>query len=206
MGSNERAVPDAARLTQAQIKSLARQDTQIRRALDEIETRFRKLPAGDGRAAQGSPKDKALPELVTHFLAGASREQALLIDLATDEKSQGCSLCLAVRRGLDAKFQWRPGEFAKLTPDQEQEAAQLAGMREDLRRKWAAAVQAELNPVQLACLREAQMRWLEQSLRTSVAAGLRSCGAKQGAACTEASAPKCVFGAILTGAVADAKN
>src|SRR5258706_10646212 len=158
MGSKERSVPDDARLTQAQIQSLARQDTLIRRALDEIEARFRKLPAGEGRAAQTGLADKALPELVAHFLASASREQAFLIDvaaasefqLATDatvkaeksgEKSRGCSLCLAVRRGMEAKFQWRSGELAKLTPDQEQEAAELAALREGLRRKWAAAVQ-----------------------------------------------------------------
>jgi len=198
MGSKERAVPDAARLTEAQIRSLARQDTQVRRALEEVEARFHKLPAGKGQAAQASLADKPLPEQVAHFLAGASREQAFLIDVATDEKSHACTLCPAVRRGMEAKFQWRSGELAKLTPEQEQEAANLAARREELRRKWAAAVQAELNPVQLAWLREAQMRWLEQSLRTF--------GAKQAAACTEASAAKCVFGAILTGAVAGAKS
>jgi len=197
MGSRERAVPDDARLTQAQITSLARQDTQIRRALNEIEARFHKLPAGQGPAAQTNLADRELPEQVAHLLASASREQAFLIDVATDESSRGCSLCLAVRRGMEAKFQWRSGELAKLTPDQEQEAAQLAAMREGLRRKWAAAVQTELNAVQLAWLREAQMRWLEQSLR--------SLGAKKGAACTQAFSPKCVFGAALTAAVVAAK-
>lgn len=211
MGSQEHPVPDGARLTQAQIRSLARQDTQIRGALDQIEARFKKLPAGQGRAVQSDPAGKGLPELVAHLLASASREQAFLTDFATasefqladDDKSRACSLCLAVRRGLDAKFQWRSGELAKLTQDQEKEAAELAALREGLRRKWAEAVQKELDPAQLTWLRGAQMRWLQQTLRTSVASGLRSLGEQK---CTEASAPKCVFGSILTRAVADAKQ
>src|SRR5258706_1216764 len=151
MGSKERSVPDDARLTQAQIQSLARQDTLIRRALDEIEARFRKLPAGESRAAQTRLADKALPAPVAHFLASASREQGLLIDvaaasefqLATDatvkaeksgEKARGGSLGPPGRRGMEGKFQGRSGEPAKPTAGPEPEAGGAAGRAHSVRR------------------------------------------------------------------------
>ena len=225
MGSKSDPVPSAARLTEAQIDKLASLDTQLRAALEALEARAAKLPAGTrgARAANAELARQDLPALVTRFLAEAARDQALVFDFeaagefnlanaaALAAKSQGdksrwCPLCLAVRRGVEADFAWKAGEFGALSPEQEKEAAQLAAARDELRRKWEAALTAELKPEQLGCLRQAQMRWLKTTLHGAVASGMRSLGAPKCDACATTLQWKCEFCSIVLGAVDEAKS
>ena len=223
MGSKTEPVPAQARLTEAQIDTLAELDTKIRRILEGINARAAKLPAGGGAAGNAELARQALPELVTRFLAEASRDRALLIDVESasefrlanaealeaklqGDKSRWCPVCLAVRHGMEADFAWRAGEFGELSPAQEKEAAELASMRDDVRRKWAATLKSELNPAQLSCLREAQMRWLKATLKGAVASGMRSLGAKKCEACTTTVETKCEFCSLVLNAVDEAKS
>ena len=225
MGSGAAPVPAQAQLTDAQIETLASLDTKLRKSLEEIETRAAKLPAG-ARGAQVAKTDlalKPLPELVTHFLAEATRDQALVFDVekagefqlanaaALAAKQNGddtrwCPLCLAVRRGIEADFAWKAGEFGTLSPAEEKEAGRLAAARDEVRRTWAAALASQLKPEQLTWLREAQMRWLESTLHDAVVSGMRSLGAKTCAACAKSVATKCEFCSIVLGAVDEAKS
>jgi len=225
MGSKTDPVPSEVRLSEAQIEKLASLDTKLRSALEELEARAAKLPAGT-RTAQAANAELArqpLPALVTRFLAEASRDQALLLDFeaaaefnlanaaALEAKQQGdksrwCPLCLAVRRGVEADFAWKAGEFGALSPAQEKEAAQLAAARDEVRRKWSAALAAELKPEQLSRLRGAQMRWLKSTLHGAVAGGLRALGAQKCEACATTVEWKCEFCSIVLGALDEAKS
>jgi hypothetical protein len=225
MGSKTDPLPAGVRLTEAQIEKLADLDTQIRRTLAELDARAAKLPAGSGVALAGAREElgrAALPDLVARFLADASRDQALVIDVesarefrlanaaALEARRRGddtrwCELCFAVRRGMEADFAWRAGEFAALSPVQQKEAAELAARRDELRRRWAATLATELDAAQLARLRAAQMEWLKATLHGAVAGGMRALGAEKCAACTHAVAEKCEFCALVVRAVDEAK-
>lgn len=225
MGSKTDSVPSGARLTQAQIETLAALDTKLRGTLEGIEARAAKLPAGV-RGAQAPNADLAsqpLPALVTRFLCEAACDKALVFDFEAPgefqlanaaalearqkgDKTRWCPLCLAVRRGVEAEFTWKAGEFGALSPAEEKEAAQLAAAREEVRRKWTAALAAELKPEQLTCLREAQMRWLKSTLQGAVASGMRSLGAQKCEACATSVQSKCEFCSIVLGAVDAAKS
>jgi len=225
MGSKTDSVPAQARLTDAQIETLASLDTKLRKALEGIEARAARLPAGarGAKAPNAELAGQELPALVTRFLAEAARDQALVIDFEAaaefnlanaaaleakekGDKSRWCPLCLAVRRGVEADFAWKAGEFGALSPLEAKEAAQLAAERDELRRKWAAALAAELKPEQLTCLRQAQMRWLRSTLQGAVASGMRSLGAKKCEACATSVEWKCEFCSIVLGAVDEAKS
>ena len=223
MGSKTDPVPVQARLTEAQINTLADLDTKLRTTLNGIEARVARLPAGRGAAKDEELAKQELPELVARFLAEAARDRALLIDaesagefrLANAEaleakkrgdKSRWCPLCLAVRQGMEADFAWRAGEFGRLSPEQQKEAAELASMRDEVRRKWTTTLKAELNPAQLARLQAAQMRWLKSELADAVADGMGSLGAEKCAACATKVEWKCEFCSIVLRAVDEAKS
>jgi hypothetical protein len=222
MGSKTDPVPADARLTEQQIHTLAEVDTKFRVLRANLDARAAELPAGRGAVKHEELARQELPALVTRFLADAARDQALLIDVESasefrlasgkaleaqvqGDKSRWCALCLAVRRGMEADFAWRAGEFGTLSAEQEKEAAELASRRDELRRKWAAVLKSELRPAQLAWLREAQMRWLKGTLQSAVAGGLRSLGAKQCEACATTVEWKCEFCSIVLAAVDEAK-
>ncbi|MBK8179243.1 MAG: hypothetical protein IPK67_10230 [Planctomycetes bacterium] len=222
MGSKETPVPAEARLSAKQIEALALVDTRLKGVLAEIEARVAGLPRGTAKESNPDLESRPLPELVTHFLAQAVRDQALLIDVesagefdmadaaALEAKARGdqkawCPLCLGVRRGMEAGFAWRAGEFAELSAAQEKEALVLAGLREDVRRDWAAALKAQLTPAQLSALRTAQLRWLKSTLQQAVAGGMRSLGAKKCEACTTRVEWKCEFCFLVIRAVEEAK-
>lgn len=221
-GSKTDPVPAEGRLTEAQVNRLAGLDTEIRKALQDVNARVAKLPAASKQA--GSPKlaNQPLAELVEHFFVAATRDCALLIDvegesefrlanakaLAAKARGEGswCALCLAVRRGVEADFTWKAGEFGALTSEQQLEAEKLASLRNDLRRKWTAALKSELNPSQLSLLRGAQMRWLKSTLRSSVANGMRPLGAAKCDSCSTGLQWKCEFCSIVLTAVDEAKE
>jgi hypothetical protein len=222
MGSKTEPVPEQVRLSVAQVDALADCDTKIREALGEVEARKAKLPAGEHGESRAALAEEPLAALVTRCLAEAACDRALVIDvetarefrLATDaaararergDKSLSCELCLAVRSGMQAKFAWKAGEFAALTPAQEKEAAELASKRDELRHQWTAAVQAQLTAPQLAWLRDAQMRWLKETLRGSLVHGVRTLAAKNCRACEEQATLKCEFCSIVSNAVEQAK-
>jgi len=223
MGSKTEPVPVQARLTEKQIDTLAQLDTQLRKTLEGIDARVARLPAGRGAAANAELARLELPELVTHFLAEASRDRALLISVESapefrlanaealeaklqGDKSRWCPLCLAVRQGMEADFAWGSGEFGALSPEQQKEAAELASMRDEVRRKWTTTLKSELSPAQLTWLREAQMRWLKSTLQGAVTNGMRSLGAKKCEACATTVEWKCEFCSIVLNAVDQAKS
>ena len=218
MGSSSEPMPDEARLTSAQIDILAEADTNFRRALQEIEERIKKFPAGKPGAV-ADLSGKALPELVTAFLSRSVRGRAFVIDpktagefrLANDaamaawkngEESKSCPLCIAVRVGLESSFRWEESEFGALTEAQKKELAELGKKRDDLGRKWAFVLKEELTVPQLEWLRNAQMRWLKATLKSSVTAGMKSLGAKTCGACAwKQEQEKCEFCVIVKKAV-----
>lgn len=221
-GSKTDPVPAQGRLTEAQVEKLADLDTQLRRTLQDFNARVAKLPVA--AKGEGSPElaSQTLAELVEHFFAQATRDRALLIDVeaarefqlanadALSAKSRGedrrwCALCLAVRRGMEAEFAWKAGEFGALTSEQQREAEKLASLRNDLRRKWTAALKSELSTAQLGWLRDAQMRWLKETLHSSVANGMRSLGEKKCESCATKLESKCEFCSIVLTAVDEAK-
>lgn len=223
MGSKTDPVPDKARLSDSQVNTLAELDTKLRKTLNDIEARVAKLPAGKAGAASARLAQQELPELVACFLSSATRDRALLIDvdsapafrlanseaLAAKERgedSSWCALCVAVRKGMEADFAWRADEFGSLSPEQKQEAAVLASMRDEVRRKWTSALKSELSTAQIAWLREAQMRWLKSTLHGAVASGMRTLGAKKCDACATIVGLKCEFCSIVLGAVDEAKS
>jgi hypothetical protein len=225
MGSKDDAAPSQARLSDAQIERLASLDTKLRSVLEGIEARAAKLPAGERKAQAPNAElaSQPLPALVTRFLSEAARDQALVLDFEAaaefqlanaaaleakqhGDKTRWCPLCLAVRRGVEADFAWKAGEFGALSPAQEKEAAELAAARDEVRRTWAAALGAALEPEQLGWLRGAQMRWLKSTLQGSVASGMRSLGAQKCEACATTVASKCEFCSIVLGAVDEAKS
>jgi len=225
MGSKADPRPAELQLSEKQIEILSSLDTKLREALEGIEARTARLPAGERKAQAPSAElaGQPLPELVTHFLAESARDQALVFDFEAaaefnlanaaaleakqkGDKSRWCPLCLAVRRGVEADFAWKANEFGALSPAQAKEAAQLAAAREEVRRKWTAALAAELKPEQLTCLREAQMRWLKSTLQGAVASGMRSLGAQKCEACATTVQWKCEFCSIVLGAVDEAKS
>lgn len=223
MGSTSNPVPDNARLTGGQIEALAEADTQFRRALREIDEKVAKLPAKEKNAA-ADLAGKPLPELVTAFLARAARGRAILIDpeaareftladakaLAArkaGEKDRFCPLCIAVREGMEAPFRWDAAEFGELTAQQTKELAELGQERDDLVRKWEAVLQNQLTAPQLEWLREAQMRWLKETLRTAVTEGLTSLGVETCKSCADLALPKkCEFCSIVTNALEEARR
>lgn len=225
MGSKTENVPAEARLTDAQIERLASLDSKLRTTLEGIEARATKLPAAARGARAESPElaGQELPQLVTRFLSEAARDKALVFDFEKagefnlanasaleakekGDKSRWCPLCLAVRRGVEADFAWKAGEFGTLSEGQAKEAAKLAAERDEVRRTWSAALKAELKPQQLTCLREAQMRWLKSTLHGSVASGMRTLGAKKCESCATTVQWKCEFCSIVLGAVDEAKS
>lgn len=223
MGSKTDPVPVQARLTEAQINTLADLDTKLRGTLSGIDARAAKLPAGKAAAGNAELARQELPELVTRFLAEASRDSALLINVESapefrlanaealeaklrGDNSRWCALCLAVRQGMEADFAWRAGEFGSLSPEQQKEAAELASMRDEVRRKWTTTLKAQLSPAQLARLQAAQMRWLKSALAGAVADGMGSLGAEKCGACTTKVEWKCEFCSIVLHAVEQAKS
>ncbi|KAF0242249.1 MAG: hypothetical protein FD180_4011 [Planctomycetota bacterium] len=223
MGSTSNPLPDNAWLKGAQIDRLAEADTHFRLALRDLDEQLAKLPAGKGAPA-ADLAGKPLPELVTAFLSRATRGRAILIDtesagefwLADDEamaaskggeKSRWCALCIAVRTGMEARFQYEESDFGALTEEQKKKLAALGQKRDDLGRKWAAILKEELTAPQLEWLRDAQMRWLKATLKTAVTNGVKSLGARTCEACSEeAVQEKCEFCAIVTKALEAAKR
>jgi hypothetical protein len=209
-------------LSDAQVETLVKLDTKLRRVLQGIESRAALLPAGTPGAVDAKAAGAQLPELVERFLADAARDRAILIDPETarefelanaaalaakhaGDKTRWCPLCLAVRRGLEADFAWRADEHGVLSPEQSKEALRLAKMREDVRQEWSAGLKAELRPAQLAWIREAQMGWVKSTLHASVLGGMRTLGKEKCDACATKVEWKCEFCSIVLDALAEAK-
>jgi hypothetical protein len=222
-GSKAESAPTEQRLTGKQIEKLADLDTEIRRTLQDVDARAARLPAATKSVASPEISSKPLAELVEHFLSEAARDHALLIDVEgarefhlanadalaaklRGDETRWCALCLAVRRGMEADFAWKAGEFGALSSEQQREAVKLASLRNDVRRKWTAALKAELSKSQLSWLRESQMRWLKTTLHDAVASGMRTLGAKKCESCATARQWKCEFCSIVLAAVEEAKK
>lgn len=224
-GSNTRPVPSDARLSDAQIESLADLDTKLRRVLQDVEARAAKLPAGDAHAARAKLDAKGrpqLPALVERFVSEAVGDAALVIDVETarefrlanaealaaresGDKERWCPLCIAVRRGLEADFTWRSDKFGALSAEQAKEATLLANLRDDVRRQWSARLREELRPAQIAWLRQAQMQWVKTTLKRAVVDGMQSLGKETCDACSTSIQWKCEFCSIVLNALDEAK-
>lgn len=225
LGSKTRPVPSDARLSEAQVETLADFDTKLRRVLKDVEARAARLPAGESRNAVATLDAKGppqLPALVERFVSEAACDAALVIDVETahefrlanaqalaaresGDKLGWCPLCLAVRRGIEADFAWRSNRFGELSPEQAKEATLLAHLRDDVRRQWSARLREELRPAQIAWLRQAQMQWIKTTLKQSVVDGMKAMGEETCNACSTSIQWKCEFCSIVLDALDEAK-
>ncbi|MCC6738713.1 MAG: hypothetical protein IT452_06680 [Planctomycetia bacterium] len=211
MGGGKEAAPKELRLTERQVDALVKVVRELNDAKAELDAKAAKLPLSKG----GTTQRGELTDRVTVLVAKATRDAVLVVDPETaglfhlarkaameDPKLYACDLCIAVRRGVEAKWAWDRAEFAReLTAEEEKLAAEVAAGRQALREKWAAALRAELTKEQLAWLAAAQEEWIAAETGRCVEAGFRAAGREVCEACSERRAKKCRLCDVVTSAV-----
>lgn len=211
MNRGKDSAPEALRPSQKQVEALVEALRALNDAKSELDAKVAKLPLSKG----GTVQRGGLKERVTVLVAKATRDAVLVVDPETaglfhlarkaameDPKLYACDLCIAVRRGVEAKWAWDRAEFAReLTAEEEKLAAEVAAGRQSLREKWAAALRAELTKEQLAWLAAAQEEWIAAETGRCVEAGFRAAGREVCEACSERRAKKCRLCDVVTAAV-----
>lgn len=215
MNRGKEAAPEDLRPSRKQVDALVEALRGLNDLKSELDAKAAKLPLSKG----GMQQDGGLTGRVTALVAKATRDTVFVVDPETaglfhlarkaameDPKLYACDLCIAVRRGIEAKWAWNRAEFAReLTAEEEQLAAEVAAGRQALREKWAAALRAGLTKEQLAWLAAYQEEWIAAETGRCVEAGFRAAGPDVCKSCEGGrSAKKCRLCFVVTEAVARA--